>query len=64
MTDYVKTTPELNKSHVIIKDPESLNMIIGNLVQAGNKKLHVVSDFDKTITKQHESGQSHKSSFG
>lgn len=62
--NYIKSIKELQKGNVHIKNPDRVNDIIGNIVQNGWAKLQVVSDFDKTITKQHNNGQKHVSSFG
>lgn len=64
MKDYVKELDELNQSHVHIKDPCKVNEIIHSLIKGGCKRLQIVSDFDRTITKQHENGKMHLSSFG
>lgn len=64
MRNFVKEIAELNESHVHIKDVDQVNDIIHGLMTGGPSKLHVLSDFDKTITKQHENGKIHLSSFG
>lgn len=64
MTNYVSKLKELHQKHVYIKNPDNVNKIIDNFIVDGYRKLQVVSDFDKTITKQHENGKSHLSSFG
>lgn len=64
MRNLVKEIPELNERHVHIKDIDRVNDIINELITGGPEKLHVLSDFDKTITKQHENGKLHLSSFG
>lgn len=62
--NYAKEISELNQKHVYIKNPDNVNKIIENFIIGGYDKLQVVSDFDKTITKQHENGKPHLSSFG
>ncbi|XP_018336753.1 7-methylguanosine phosphate-specific 5'-nucleotidase [Agrilus planipennis] len=62
--DYIANIEELQAPHVYIKNTDRLNNIIHQLVQGGNEGLQIVSDFDKTITKQHENGKNHLSSFG
>ncbi|CAH1159801.1 unnamed protein product [Phaedon cochleariae] len=64
MKNYVKQITELNGNQVFMKSTEQVNKIIHNLIDGGCGKLQVVSDFDKTITKQHENGKLHISSFG
>ncbi|KAF5308265.1 hypothetical protein FQR65_LT06258 [Abscondita terminalis] len=55
---------ELNSTKVYIKDKENVNKIIQNIISDGKDKLQVISDFDRTLTKQHENGKPHISSFG
>lgn len=62
--NYTNEISELTQKHVYIKNPEYVNKIIENFIIGGYHKLQVVSDFDKTITKQHENGKPHLSSFG
>lgn len=62
--DYVNEITEFSCKHVHIKNKENLNSLINRLVEGGARQLQVVSDFDKTITKQHENGKQHLSSFG
>lgn len=62
--DYINQLEELRKPNVHIKNPDKVNKIINQFVQSGFNKLHIVSDFDKTITKQHENGKTPRSSFG
>lgn len=64
MKNYITQIAELNQDHVRIKHPEKVNTIIENIIMGGYDKLQVVSDFDKTITKQHENGKTYLSSFG
>ncbi|CAH2009175.1 unnamed protein product [Acanthoscelides obtectus] len=64
MKDYAKEIEELTKSHVYMKNPGRVNEIINNIVNGGTTKLQMLFDFDKTITKQHENGKVHLSSFG
>lgn len=61
--NFVKEIKELNKTYVHIKDPEKLNAKLNGIIDDGFQLLQVVSDFDQTITKQHENGKRHKSSF-
>lgn len=62
--DIIKEIPELNSKHVHYKDKDHLNKILNILVEGGAGKLQIVSDFDRTITKHHENGKQHLSSFG
>ncbi|XP_044254888.1 cytosolic 5'-nucleotidase 3 [Tribolium madens] len=61
--NFVKEIKELNKTYVHIKDPEKLNAKLNGIINDGFQQLQVVSDFDQTLTKQHENGKRHKSSF-
>lgn len=62
--DYVNEIDVLSQKHVHIKDKETVNKILHNLIHGGSQKLQAVFDFDRTITKQHENGKSYLSSFG
>lgn len=62
--NYIQTIEELNNPTVRIKNKENVNNIIANIISAGKDKLQVISDFDRTLTKQHENGKLHISSFG
>lgn len=62
--DYISEIAELRGPKVHMKDRENVNRIINELVRGGAAKLQIVSDFDRTITKQHENGKMHISSFG
>ncbi|VEN62673.1 unnamed protein product [Callosobruchus maculatus] len=64
MKNFVKEIEDLTKSHVYMKNPVQVNEIINNIVNGGTEKLQMVFDFDNTITKQHENGKKHLSSFG
>lgn len=61
--NFVKEIKELTKSHVHIKNAEKVNEKINGIVEDGFNNLQIVSDFDLTITKQHENGKRHISSF-
>lgn len=62
--DYVNEIKELQSSHVYIKSKDVVNKLINDIVNGGPNKLQVVSDFDRTITKQYEDGKEYFSSFG
>ncbi|XP_065159898.1 7-methylguanosine phosphate-specific 5'-nucleotidase [Atheta coriaria] len=66
--DYVRELgldkPFSSTSRCHIKDAQRVNALIAQLVRGGCPRLLVVSDFDRTITKQHENGKTHVSSFG
>lgn len=64
MKNIIEELTILSRSNVHIKNKDKLNEILNNMAQGGIGKLQVVSDFDKTITKQHENGVPHLSSFG
>ncbi|KAJ8975223.1 hypothetical protein NQ317_014527 [Molorchus minor] len=63
MTNFKLEIEELNRRNVHIKDIDRVKKIISELISGGVEKLQIVSDFDKTITKQHENGKKHLSSF-
>ncbi|KAB0798814.1 hypothetical protein PPYR_06694 [Photinus pyralis] len=63
VSNYVDEIKELNAPNVHIKDKERVNKLIHDIVSDGHPNLQVVSDFDRTITRQHENGKSHLSSF-
>lgn len=62
--NFISTIKELNNPNVHIKDKDRVNGILKSIIEGGTKRLQVVSDFDRTITKQHEDGKTHISSFG
>lgn len=64
LRDYVKEIKELQNKNVHIKNKESLNKLINELVKGGASKLQVVSDFDRTLTKQYDHGKDYCTSFG
>ncbi|RZC41721.1 7-methylguanosine phosphate-specific 5'-nucleotidase, partial [Asbolus verrucosus] len=61
--NFVKEIKELNKTYVHIKDVEQLNNKLNGIINDSFDQLQIVSDFDLTITKQHENGKRHMSSF-
>ncbi|KAG5898309.1 hypothetical protein JTB14_022998 [Gonioctena quinquepunctata] len=63
MINFVKQIGELNKSNVYIKSPDLVNETLKKIINGSCDRLQIVSDFDKTITKQHENGTT-LSSFG
>ncbi|KAL1509658.1 hypothetical protein ABEB36_004364 [Hypothenemus hampei] len=63
MPDIIDQIPILSKRNVQIKNKDKLNDMLLNISKGGLKKLQIVFDFDKTITKQHEDGVPHLSSF-
>ncbi|KAK5644107.1 hypothetical protein RI129_007952 [Pyrocoelia pectoralis] len=62
--NYLDEIKELNSSKVHIKNKDHVNNLIHDIISKGHKNLQVVSDFDRTITRQHENGKVHLSSFG
>lgn len=64
LRDYVNEIKELQNGRVYIKNKNVVNQLISELIQGGPNKLQVVSDFDRTITKQYEHGKEYVSSFG
>ncbi|XP_060530323.1 7-methylguanosine phosphate-specific 5'-nucleotidase [Cylas formicarius] len=63
MKNIIQDTGLLTKNTVRMKNPNHVNEILNNLIIGGIQRLQVVSDFDRTITKQHENGIPHLSSF-
>lgn len=49
--------------NIIISNPEKLNKKIENFKFDGFKNLHVVSDFDRTLTRCFVNGEKHSTSF-
>ncbi|KAL3266058.1 hypothetical protein HHI36_010245 [Cryptolaemus montrouzieri] len=62
--DLVSDIKILSRLNVHMKDKKRVNDLLNKIVEGGFKKLQIVSDFDQTITKQHENGKKHLSSFG
>ncbi|KAK4887340.1 hypothetical protein RN001_003611 [Aquatica leii] len=64
VVNYIEEISELNNPKVHIKNKERVNSLIHDIISDGHSNLQIVSDFDRTITKQHENGKLHLSSFG
>lgn len=62
--DLIDKLPQLLQPHVHIKNKDKFCKTLGALIKDGPSKLQVVFDFDQTLTKQHENGKKHLSSFG
>jgi len=43
--------------NIIIPNPENLNKAIGKIIKGGKSNLHIITDFDKTLTKAFVKGQ-------
>jgi len=56
--------PSLKAKHVHMRDAEAVIRTIEKIHKGGAKRLQVVTDFDLTMTKQHEDGKHVLSSFG
>ncbi|XP_032453943.1 7-methylguanosine phosphate-specific 5'-nucleotidase-like [Nasonia vitripennis] len=54
----------LRSKHVHMKDEATVLQKINKIVREGANRLQIVSDFDLTLTKQHENGAPMLSSFG
>ncbi|XP_071447519.1 7-methylguanosine phosphate-specific 5'-nucleotidase [Hetaerina americana] len=54
----------LMSENVRMKNSEKVKSIINKLIVGGKDMLQVISDFDYTLTKQHENGKRCLSSFG
>ncbi|KAF5270052.1 hypothetical protein FQA39_LY08464 [Lamprigera yunnana] len=61
--NYVQEIEELNSSKVHIKNKDQVNELIKEIISSGYQNLQIVSDFDRTITKHHDNGKTHLSSF-
>ncbi|KAF5308276.1 hypothetical protein FQR65_LT06269 [Abscondita terminalis] len=64
VVNYIEEITVLNNPKVHIKNKERVNNLINDIISDGHTNLQIVSDFDRTITKQHENGKMHLSSFG
>ncbi|GLV37298.1 cytosolic 5'-nucleotidase IIIB [Carabus blaptoides fortunei] len=64
MSVSMKDIVELNAKHVHIKNKDEVINKINLLITGGKDSLQVVSDYDMTLTKQHENGKQHVTSFG
>lgn len=64
MTITLDDIKELNDSHVYIKNKDSVVKVINSLIEGGTDCLQIVSDYDMTLTKQHDNGHKHFTSFG
>ncbi|KAF5280499.1 hypothetical protein FQA39_LY18044 [Lamprigera yunnana] len=62
--NFVECMKILNKPNVHIKNKENVNRLLHNIIVDGKEKLQIITDFDKTLTKQHEVGKLFTSSFG
>ncbi|KAF5308264.1 hypothetical protein FQR65_LT06257 [Abscondita terminalis] len=62
--NYIESIEKLNTRNVYIKNKEHVNKIIQNIIADGKDKLQIISDFDRTLTKQHHNGKTPVSSFG
>ncbi|XP_067687851.1 cytosolic 5'-nucleotidase 3-like isoform X2 [Haliotis asinina] len=49
--------PELESKHVHIRDPEFVKKAIEHMMKDGAKKLQIVADFDRTLSKYKHQGQ-------
>ncbi|KAG8237157.1 hypothetical protein J437_LFUL011206 [Ladona fulva] len=54
----------LQNEKVRMKDRDKVEELINILVSGGKERLQVISDFDMTLTKQHENGNRCITSFG
>lgn len=63
MKNITEEIGPLSKSNVYMKSSDNVRKTLNNMAQAGVSKLQIVSDFDRTITKQHQNGVPHLSSF-
>lgn len=64
MTLTLDDIQELKASNVHIKNRDTVISIINCLIEGGSDNLQVVSDYDLTLTKQHDNGYQHVTSFG
>jgi cytosolic 5'-nucleotidase 3 len=54
----------LKLPQVRIKDPERVSGIFKEIIEGNSAKLQVISDFDQTLTKDHENGEKCPTTFG
>lgn len=64
MTITIDDLSVLKAQNVYIKNQDSVMKKINCLVEDGIDCLQIVSDYDLTLTKQHENGKQHVTSFG
>lgn len=64
MKDYINQIKELQNKNVYIKNKNKVNNLIHEIVNGGANKLQIVTDFDRTLTKQYEPGKDYHTSFG
>jgi hypothetical protein len=53
---YFFQIPELQQSHVHVKDPERVAKLIKQMMDDAHHKLQVVADFDRTLSKYAHNG--------
>lgn len=64
MTVTIEDLNILKAPNVYMKNQDSVLKKINCLVEDGVDSLQIVSDYDLTLTKQHENGKQHITSFG
>lgn len=60
----VLVIPELDKPHVHMRDPGDVSGKLKKMVEGGSALLQVITDFDRTLTKDNVNGVPTKSSYG
>lgn len=47
---FVTKIPQLENLSVRMKNPNYVEKVLNNIIQAGKERLQVISDFDRTIS--------------
>ncbi|XP_057652720.1 7-methylguanosine phosphate-specific 5'-nucleotidase A-like [Diorhabda carinulata] len=63
MIDYLQKLGPIDITRMLIRKRDYVNQKIGKIVEEGFDKLHVISDYDKTITKQHVNGKNQLNAY-
>ncbi|KAJ9588141.1 hypothetical protein L9F63_018499 [Diploptera punctata] len=59
----IEDVEALLKDKVRMRDRDRVEQMINRLAEGGKEKLQMISDFDRTLTKQHMDGKPMLSSF-
>ena len=54
----------INPNRIRMKNVDRIKDIVVNLIDGGPNRLQIVSDYDRTISKQYDHHKDHISSFG
>ncbi|PSN52497.1 hypothetical protein C0J52_11214 [Blattella germanica] len=59
----IEDVQSLVKESVRMRDKDKVEQMVNQLIEGGREKLQLISDFDRTLTKQHMDGKPTLSSF-